>query len=176
MVQINGLLGNKALIKLMDFFISNSSKEFSQTQVRKTISLSKTTSIKWLDELVNLDLVKLKKIGNSNLYSLNRKSCIVRQIKVLKSLMQVERLKNINAEVYLYGSAARGEDIEDSDIDLLLIGKLDRRQVIQEIESVAKKINRKISFKIFDSFEWSKIARTDRPFYERVEKDRIRIE
>jgi len=176
MVQINELLGNKKLFEIIDFFISNTQSEFSQTEVRKGIGISKTTLIKWIDKLVKLDLIKLKKIGVSNLYKLNRESSIVKQIKILKNLLQLEPLKNINAEVYLYGSAARGEDRRDSDFDIIIIGKLTRKELIADIDSLSKKLKRNISFKIFDKIEWSKIARKDNSFYERVEKDKIRIE
>ena len=176
MVQIDGLLGNKELMKIIDFFISNPNQEFSQTETRKEIKISKTTLIKWITELKKLNFIILRKIGPSNLYKLNKDNSVVKQIKVLKTLFQLEPLKQINAEIYVYGSAARGEDIKDSDIDLLIIGRLNRKDVIEEIDKLSKKINKRISFKIFDRKEWSLISRKDKAFYERVEKDKIRIE
>ncbi|MBR9691673.1 nucleotidyltransferase domain-containing protein [Candidatus Woesearchaeota archaeon] len=175
MMQLNELLGNKELFRILNFFISNPTKEFSQTAVRKKIGISKTTLIKWIDKLEKNELLNLRKIGTSNLYKLSRENVIIKQIKILKSLLQLGPLKSIDAEIYVYGSAARGEDAEDSDIDIMLIGKLNRKDVIEDIDRLAKKIKRKISFKIFDRIEWSKIAREDNPFYERVEKDKIRL-
>ncbi len=176
MVQINELLGNKELFKIIDFFISNPQSEFSQTEARKGIGISKTTLIKWIDKLVKMDLIDLRKIGVSNLYKLNRENSVIKQIKILKNLLMLRPLRGIKAEVYLYGSAARGDDKGDSDFDIIIIGKLTRKEIIADIDSLSKKLKRNISFKIFGKIEWSKIARKDKPFYERVEKDKIRIE
>ena len=175
MVQIYELLGNKEIMNILDFFISNSVKEFSQTDVRKYIKISKTTLIKWIHKMEKLNLLKMRKIGNSNLYKLNNEDYIVKQIKILKTLLELKPLRKIKADAYLYGSAARGEDIEDSDIDLLFIGKINRRSIIEEIDNLSKKINKNINFKIFNKIEWLNIARKDKAFYERVEKDKIRI-
>ena len=80
-----------------------------------------------------------------------------------------------NSEVYLYGSCARGDYSTDSDMDLLIIGKARRTEIIRDMESLERKMGRKISFNIFTDLEWSKMAKQDKAFYERVEKDKVRL-
>jgi predicted nucleotidyltransferase len=72
-------------------------------------------------------------------------------------------------ELYLYGSASRGEDVEGSDVDILVIGK--ERAIVERVRVIDGRI--KASF--FSPLEWAKVAREDPAFYERVEKDRIRL-
>jgi len=83
-------------------------------------------------------------------------------------LPKLEILK-YEGEIYLYGSEARGEGLEDSDLDILVIGR--ERAVINKIEAIDKRV--KVSF--FTPLEWAKIARDDPAFYERVERDKIRL-
>ena len=83
--------------------------------------------------------------------------------------------KKYNIQIFLYGSAARGEDIENSDIDLLVIGKINKERLIPEIKKISNNIGREIKIIIFNTLEWSQLVRKDAPFYERVEKDKIRL-
>ncbi|MBD3248860.1 hypothetical protein GF336_02330 [Candidatus Woesearchaeota archaeon] len=175
MVQISELLGNKEMIKIFEFFLDNPSEKVSQTEIKKALKISKTTLIRWIRQLVKSNILNIKKIGTSNIYSLNMQNNIVKQVKILDTLLKLRPLKDIDAEIYLYGSAARGEDLEDSDIDLIFIGKLSRGDVIETIDKLSKKLGRKISFKIFNHIEWSQLARKDPSFYQRVEKDKIAI-
>ena len=87
----------------------------------------------------------------------------------------MDLLAKHNVNVYLYGSAARGEDVESSDIDLLLIGKLDKSTIVKELNKISKKIKKEIKFQIFSRQEWSLMARNDPAFYERVEKDKVKL-
>jgi predicted nucleotidyltransferase len=176
MVQLNEIFGNRELALLLGFFAENPSAEFSQTETRKRTGLSKATMVKWMAELVRLNLLSLKRIGPTNLYKLNIDNSFVRQFKRMLTIAKLTLLQKPGAECYLYGSAARGEDKEGSDIDLIFIGRLKREDIAGEIGKLSEKIKKPINFKIFSNLEWSKVARKDKPFYERVEKDKVLIQ
>ena len=120
--------------------------------------------------------IKVKRIGVTKLYSLNRDSPVNVQLKILDNIISLAKITDIgrkyNVKIYLYGSAARGEDNEESDIDILLIGKIKKEQIINEINRISESIGRGIKIAVFTPLEWSRTARNDKPFYERVEKDK----
>ena len=175
MVQLNEIIGNKKTAKILQFFINNTTIEISQTEIIKKTAIAKATAVKWMRFLLKNNLLNCKTIGVSNLYWLNNDNLVVRQLKIANTILSLQELKLKDAEIYLYGSSARGEDTEKSDIDLLLISKLKRNQVVDAIDLISKKINRKISFKIFNSIEWSMMQNKDKAYYERVEKDKLRL-
>ena len=72
-------------------------------------------------------------------------------------------------------SAARGEDDRLSDIDILLIGKMDDRTVVEVVESIRNALGRDVNPVVKDPLEYSRLARTDSVFYENLQRDRIRI-
>jgi predicted nucleotidyltransferase len=172
---------NKNLNKLMFLFIGTPAKKFTQAEIRKFTDLSKRTVIKWLDALESYSFLKTEHIGRNILYYANLENPVMKQMKILINVsvlyeLAVQVAKELEAEVYLYGSAARGEDTEKSDIDLLIIGdKVPRNAVMAKLALLEKQLERKISFQIFTSLEWSQAARKDKPFYERVEKDKIKL-
>lgn len=169
MVYLNSLFGNRICWMIIMHFAENPKEEVSQTSVIQTLHISKRSAIKWLRFLEKNRIVMKREVGRTNLYRLNRSNTLVKQIKVLRTistlLAKATRLEG--AELYLFGSAARGEDDEKSDIDILLIGP--DRSGIEEL----RRIDRRIKVTAFTPLEWSRMAREDPAFYERVEKDRI---
>src|SRR3989344_341794 len=177
MVKINELLGNKNLINILSFLIE-SDEELSQTKIRNKIKMSKATLIKWLKYLEKDNFVSIKIEGVSKLYKLNKENTILKQFKILNNIIKIQELTNLiknNINIYLYGSCARGEDSKESDIDLLIIGNIKRHEIIEEINKLSKKLNKKITLQIFSELEWANLDKKDRAFYERVEKDKIEI-
>ena len=177
MVKINELLGNKNLINILSFLIE-SDEELSQTKIRNKIKMSKATLIKWLKYLEKNNFVNIKIEGVSKLYKLNKENTILKQFKILNNIIKIQELNNLiknNIKIYLYGSCARGEDSKESDIDLLIIGNIKRHEIIEEINKLSKKLNKKITLQIFSELEWVNLEKKDKAFYERVEKDKIKI-
>ena len=179
MVQLIELFGDRNLVKILNFFLRNPTIQIYQKDLRKKTKLAKVTSIKWLKVLTKYELLNLKSFGAAKVYSLNRGNYIVKRIKVLDTILLLTELKDTskkyNIEIYLYGSCARGEDAEESDVDLLIIGKIKREEIIKDIIKLSDKTKRKIKFQIFSSLQWSEMAKKDKAFYERVEKDKIGI-
>lgn len=178
MVKLNELFGKKNFVKLLFFFLEHPTTEFVQKELRGKLKLTKTTLIKWLNLLEKKRLI-LKSQKFPKIYVLNKGKGIIKQLKSLNNILKLEQIKEIsekyNIKIYLYGSSARGEDVEDSDIDLLIIGKVKKEDIIQDINRFSEKIKRRIKVNIFSPLQWSATAEKDKAFYERVEKDKILI-
>jgi len=93
----------------------------------------------------------------------------------LRQYINKIRKKHPEINIYVYGSYARGEDLETSDIDILIIGKINKEDIINDIDEISKRLGKNINAKIFSSFEWIKMKEKDKAFYERVEKDKIGV-
>lgn len=176
--QLDELFG-KTPLRILLFFLSNPTGKFSQTELRKRIKLAKATATKWLKYLEDCNLVIVEKVSLIKLYRLNREITVIKYFKILYNLSIIAEIREIaykfDCKAYLYGSAARGEDVEKSDIDILFIGKANKEQIIQEVNKLASIIKRQIKIEFFSEMEWSQMARKDPAFYERAEKDKIEI-
>lgn len=173
-MNLTKMLEGKSL-KILNYFIDRPSREVTRGQVAKDIGLAKATAVKYFDLLVKKGILVEKEIGRNKLLKLNNDSILVRELKRLFILQQFDGFRIKNAEAYLFGSSARGEYLESSDIDLLIIGKVHRNEIIEKIEKIEKKIKRKINVQIFTPQDWSMMAKKDPAFYERVEKDKIKL-
>jgi hypothetical protein len=80
-------------------------------------------------------------------------------------------------KVILYGSAARGELGEESDIDVLVVVDKKDRRIVREIEALAvktmKRINRLVSPLILDKEAYAEMVRERYPFILRVRREGV---
>lgn len=179
MVQLIRLLGNKNIMKILSFFFRNQTKEFSQIELLRNIKIAKATLIKWMKMVMDEKIILMKKIGATNLYKLNNENTFVKHLKILFTISELEPIKELtkehNVDSYIYGSSARGEDVEKSDVDMIFIGKPDVNDLRRGTASISKKIGKEIKIQVFSKHEWSLMARKDPAFYERIEKDKVKL-
>lgn len=174
MVEIFRLLSKKSTSEVLRHFLLHPTKKTHAQKLGKDIKISRIGILESLHALLGAGILEAEDIGRVRRYSLRRDEPVVKQLKVLLTLESVmsllEKLKGSGVEAYLYGSAARGEDIETSDVDLLLIGDRDRKEVLGKTGK-----SEKLKPLYFTFLEYASLARKDKAFYERVEKDRIRL-
>lgn len=113
--------------RVFSFLAEDSRREFLASEIQKAADLSKAGVYRALDELVRRGLVQKQERGRFVLYSAVADDCVVRQFKVLKTVVSlkklVRKLRAFSRKIVLFGSAARGEDYKDSDLDLLIVAK-----------------------------------------------------
>lgn len=180
MVQPNRILQTPKLFQLFSYLITHPSQEFSHTTLMKQTHLAKATLTKWLGWLEQEELVSSRQLGRNKLYLVKREHYLVKRLKILLNLLSLDFLTKLSRqkgfEAYLFGSSARGEDREESDIDLLILGNLKKEELFPEIQKQAQNLSRELRLQVFTKWEWSALAEKDPAFYERVEKDKILIQ
>ncbi len=172
MVQIFELLGKKSTSIVLRYFLKHPTEEAYAAQLGKKLKIARTSILDALAVLQKSQLIGLKNIGRTKQYLLKREDARVKQLKIIYTVDNLlSMLKEIEGvEVYLYGSAARGEDTEKSDIDILFMGERPKDGLLENIQS-----EEKIKPIFLTFLEYSSLARKDKPFYERIEKDKIRL-
>jgi predicted nucleotidyltransferase len=159
---------------LLDYFLQHPTKKIHAGLLDKELKIYRKGILDGLRELLQAGMLEMEEVGRTKQYSLVRSNPIICQLKILLTLDKIlpllEKLKGTGIEAYLYGSCARGEDTEESDIDLLLVGNLNRADVLGKLGKLDK-----LAPVYFTFLEYSSFSRKDKAFYERVEKDRIRL-
>ena len=113
--------------QILNYLVEDPNKEFLASEIQKATGLSKAGIYRALEELTSRELITRHERGRFVLYKAVSDDCVIRQFKVLKTAIflkaLVERLKPLARKIVLFGSAARGEDSKESDIDLLIVSK-----------------------------------------------------
>jgi len=174
MVHIFRLLSRKNNSLLTEYFLNNPTIETYPQELEKKLKMSRQSMFKALEAVQAAGLIEVKEIGRTRQYRLRRNESTVKQLKILSTIDSImhlmDKLKDSGAEIYLFGSAARGEDTEKSDIDLLIMSDKPKNEMLGKFAQTEK-----IRPLYFSFLEYSALARKDKPFYERIEKDKIRL-
>jgi len=172
-LQLLSLLASGKSGVIWALFLDDPRLELSQKEVRKLTKVSTATAVKILRSLIDAGVLVMAVKGNANFYEL-ADVAVNKQLKVARTVFSLQPLSAIK-DAYLFGSASRGEDTTDSDLDLLFISKMTHAQVAQITLPLSKKLGKQIKPVLFNPAEWASMRKKDPAFYERVEKDKIRL-
>lgn len=78
-------------------------------------------------------------------------------------------------EAFVFGSVARGDDRYDSDIDLMVIGRIDLISLMNVIAPAEQQVGRPIHVNLYDPEEWESLKQTDSVFARITEGRMLRI-
>jgi predicted nucleotidyltransferase len=165
------MLGVFAPFRVLSFLLGNPSG-FSVRGVARGAGVSPSTAKYCLDFFEVKGLVSRRVIGRSHIFSLVNESLLLRQIKktlVLDMIRGSGLLDDVAddcpgvSSIVLFGSAARGENAPDSDLDFLIISS-----VKVDVNFMQKFFDIDVNLLSYTPGEWHKKALSDRPFYHRI--------
>jgi predicted nucleotidyltransferase len=168
----------KKQINLLRIFTRNPFREYSFREFRE---LSKVNSVSLIQNSIKAfmkeNLIKEKKIGTSNLYSLNHdnkltysyldilaKESLDKNVKYSVLLLQEELEKHLPFySLAIFGSFAIGEQKKDSDLDLaVFIENEDKRRIVEaSIKSAELKSFLKIDGHVITKDEFLEMLKVD---------------
>lgn len=169
-----------AVFKVLKVFFEHPFESFYLRKVAKMAKVSTATAKTCLDFLFENKFLKKEKIGNLLLFKADYEPQVFRRFKMAFNVLSLESSgladflkENISAtSVVVYGSFARGEDDEKSDIDILVIAY---EKKVLDLSGFEKKLKRKIKLLYYNPNQWKEKAKTDKPFYDRILLDGIAL-
>jgi predicted nucleotidyltransferase len=156
---------NKSKLRqdLLTLYFTNPDKKYYLRELERILDHSVANTRRELMRLEKTGLFKSKKQGNQLYYYLNEayplfdelKSIVFKTSGAPKLLRDaLSKFKNIT-HAFIYGSFAKREQREDSDIDLMIIGKEDEDKIINEINKLEQKLQREINFTIYSKKDFN---------------------
>lgn len=132
-LSLDKLIGSKAKLKILKYLFGQQAS-MSENELARVIKISPMTINRLMKELRDLNLVGMERIGNANVWSVNKGSYvytilskIISQISAaptplehLKQTLSGNIPKELVKKVILYGSVAEGKSKVNSDIDLFI--------------------------------------------------------
>lgn len=165
----------KAEKKIMNVLLDNvGGEKMYLSQIAKTSGASISTCYQILERrVVNKEIEKLK-IGNLSFYFLDQNDPLVSQMKVARAVELLKpllaKLQKVSQKIILFGSAAKGKEVPESDFDLFILTneKKEAKRIIKK-----SKIGRKIQPVIKNFLEFMEFKKEDRVFYEEINKGKM---
>ncbi len=143
--------------EIMEFLFRNPTTSFMGKEIANKVKVSQTAVAKSIDRLSKIGLVnREKKIVLSIKLNRNDKDLFeLKRIYNLKSVYASGLLDKLSKDlpgstIILFGSYSSGEDTEESDIDLAVIGYNEKKIDLIKFEN---KLQRKIQIHFFDNLK-----------------------
>ena len=171
-MDISKIFKSKARKELFRLYFTNPDHEYYLRELERILNIPVSMIRKELNRLEEDGIFLSRRKGNSTYYLLNKsyplfdelKSIVFKTIGV-QGLLREVLSKTRGIEVaFIYGSFAKHEETGRSDIDLLIIGKIDENRLLREINKLEKVLKREISYSIFRRDEFSHKMKEKDPF------------
>lgn len=147
------LFRSKPQVLILKLLFLSSAREFHMNDIARRIGIAPSTVAKEMPQLQKIGLVLRRAQGPLVFYKINNKSIIFDEMKriFLKFEMLDEALAKglANKDIkyaLIYGSFARGDESETSDIDLLVIGDISEDSMIKSVSKTERVFGREINF------------------------------
>lgn len=158
--------------KVLSFLSRSPGRWYLSREIREATKISKAGVNLAAGELVRLGLVRRERRGRDFLYSVNHQSPVVHQVKVLQAVISVsplvKKIKGICRRIVLYGSASRGEDGTESDMDLFVVTDVPREEIEKVIR--AKPGGKKFQLVAVTPVGYLELESRDPVFFREVER------
>ena len=146
--------------RIMRLLFVNAGISLNALSIAKEVGVSQPAISKALPFLVKNNFIKLEKDKNSGRLSIqaNRENHKIMQLKRADNLRLVYESgladflekEFAGGTIILFGSYSRGEDIFNSDIDIAVIGRKDKKINLEHFENILK---REIHINFYNSFK-----------------------
>lgn len=162
--------------KILRFFLHSPDQSYYTKDIARRLNVSPGSVNSFLRALHEDNLLHKEVIGNVHLYKLNNDNLITRQLKIIDTLLQLQRLKITDLllegndtilSIILYGSHANGENDAKSDLDILLILQ-EKKPLTPLIQRLEKTLGKPISIQMLTPPDWETLKEKDKIFHDSI--------
>jgi predicted nucleotidyltransferase len=146
--------------EILRLLFKRSGDSLNQRQIANALNVTPPAVLKSLPFLEKMDYITIKKDKETKRLSieLNKRNHKVMQLKRVDNLKQIYESGLVDylekefagATIILFGSYSRGDDLINSDIDIVIIGRKEKKINLEDYE---KRLERKINVNYYDSFD-----------------------
>ena len=153
----------KTRTKVLSVILLDPNHWWYQRDLAKHLGLTASSLQREMSSLKAVGILESKRDGNRIYYSANTKCPIFKELQGL--FIKTHGLKDIVDEflnrnkknikfAFIYGSIARGEEVSESDVDLMIIGDLSLTDFGKKLNNLEEKLRREVNPTIYSEKEF----------------------
>lgn len=180
-VKTDKLFGSRTRVALLNELLMHPSKSFYLSELSKNLGVAFSAVHKEASSLCRLGLVTEEKRGRQRFVKINEESPIYEELKRLfvktEGLGSVltaalKKLEGIRFAL-VYGSFARGDYVESSDVDLLVVGDVKEDELLDAVRKTEVKTGREVNYVLWREKELRRKARTGTSLTENISSNPV---
>lgn len=152
--------------KVLAFLLLHPGEEFYDRQMSRLTGVSRAGTNFALRGLVKAGIALREKRGRMYFYTVDAKDGFIQHLKIVQNITflypLIKKLRNVSLRLVLYGSASKGENLNDSDLDLFILSRNP-----QEAKAIIYKsqLTEKIQYVVNTPNEFAKLKKQNPVFY-----------
>lgn len=158
------LFSSEVRIEILSHFFVHPGESYYIRQLEKILSKPVSNIQKELGKLEKINLLSSSVEGNQKRYIIKKDFPLYEELRniFIKTAGLSDIVKNefkTKKEIelaFIYGSFASGDETSQSDVDLMVIGKISGLSINKSIKKIEKKISRVINYSIYSRKEIEK--------------------
>ncbi len=166
--KLDRLFGSRTRVTLLSKLMMDSDKRFYIRELSKKLGIPYGMLHREVKNLVLLGILNEEKTGKVTLISANKKLPYFAELKsmMMKTAGLGDLIKNALSGLKgikyasIYGSFASGEEVEGSDIDLLVVGDVGEEEVLKAVSGIERDVDREVNYIVWSEKELSKRVRS----------------
>ncbi len=170
--MLQKLFSSRVRVEILSVFLMNPGRELYLREVARLTGKDYKNVSMELRNLREIGLVSSRNEGNLKYFSLNKEFVIYEELKsifmktkgAVGILREAVSTKRDIDYAFIYGSFATGEERAESDIDLMVIGRISLEEVLALIRGPEEKLSREINVSLYDLQEIRKRVKDHDPF------------
>ncbi len=155
------MIDKNSIFGVLDMFFDNPTKEFHARELSRNTGLSIFSVLEAIKKLSKEGIISVQKKGNMKIVKASHSTAFIRakRIRNLEKAYDSKIVDYLNEAyekpeaIILFGSYSRGDDIENSDIDIAIVTKDHKELNTDKFEKI---LSRKISIHEIDLKKVSK--------------------
>lgn len=157
--------------KIILFLGDYPENKFFTKEIAEKLNISLGGTHNALKYLVKEKIIEQEQKGNMKFYCINEENSLVKQFKITSAIEElsllIKKIKDDCINIILFGSASRGEQTVDSDIDLFVL-----THNPEVVKSKISKIKSKLIINpiIKTPNQWSELEIKEQEFYNEVKQ------
>lgn len=165
--------------EILNLFFKDPEREYYLREIAKNLGKEPGYFQVAIDNLAKEGILQDERKGNLRFFKLNKGYPLYEEIKkiIAKTLGLEAKLKEMVdglagiESAFIFGSIAKNQERGDSDIDLMLIGRVDQDDLIKKINQLEDELKREINYHLYGQEELAKKLKNQDSFLVRIFKE-----
>ncbi len=171
-------------MKVLACFLSHPYTSFYKRELARKLKMSPSAVVRAVESFEDEGILKKEIKGREHFYTLNLECPVVPPLKKAYGLALVLSARPAEAfleidpgiiSLALYGSYARGDFDERSDIDFLVITHSDKMKLVQALHAMEDRLGIEANISTFRMSQWKSMADSSDAYYKNVVQDHIML-
>lgn len=176
--MVSPIISSQLRRSLLTHYFTHPHEKYYLREIAVLLNLDPGNLSKEIRKLLDEGLLELEQKGKVKFYHLNRHYPLYEELRqiIFKTGGIEGSLRKIFEELpkvelaFIYGSYARGEERASSDVDVIVVGNPDRKQLTSRIRTLESRLQREINLHLYNPSEFREKSRLKGNFLSEISK------